>query len=150
MEKTCSKCRNAKSLSDFNKKKSNKDGHQSCCRSCQSESMKQHYRDNPERLKVIGDRSRDNVRSNSVWLYNYLAANPCVDCGEDNPVVLEFDHRNRDEKIKSVSHMTTHSRESVMAEVAKCDVRCVNCHRLRTAKQLGWYQWEGHPLNGKL
>lgn len=32
----------------------------------------------------------------------------------------------------------TRSWESIEAEIAKCDIVCSNCHRIRTAKSLGW------------
>ena len=31
------------------------------------------------------------------------------------------------------------SKEAILEEIAKCDLICANCHRIRTAKQLGWY-----------
>lgn len=53
-----------------------------------------------------------------------------MDCGEEDPIVLEFDHV-RGEKIAHVARMLTTARplQMVQAEVAKCEVRCANCHR---------------------
>lgn len=59
---------------------------------------------------------------------------PCVDCGGLFPhYVLDFDHV-RGEKLYELNHMTRHtySRERILAEVAKCDLVCANCHRIRT------------------
>lgn len=30
--------------------------------------------------------------------------------------------------------------ERIETEIKHCDVRCANCHRRRTIKQLGWYK----------
>lgn len=71
----------------------------------------------------------------------YLEAHPCVDCGEKDPVVLQFDHRDPEEKHHAVSDMVSRGRsqKAIFAEIAKCDVRCANCHARRTAAQLGYY-----------
>jgi len=60
------------------------------------------------------------------WVDNYLRAHPCVDCGESDIVVLQFDHRDPAEKEGAVLHMTSIKR--MESEVAKCDVRCAHCH----------------------
>ncbi|HUQ34490.1 MAG TPA: hypothetical protein VM095_20380 [Pyrinomonadaceae bacterium] len=69
-------------------------------------------------------------------IYEYLEGHPCVDCGESDPIVLEFDHV-RGKKSYAVSSLGWRlvSWDSVMKEIAKCDVRCANCHRRRTAEQ---------------
>lgn len=69
-----------------------------------------------------------------------LLAHPCVDCGETDPVVLEFDHRS--DKSDNIGSMLRHgtSTETMEREIAKCDVRCANCHRRKTAKQFGWWK----------
>jgi hypothetical protein len=69
---------------------------------------------------------------------DHLRHHPCVDCGEADPVVLEFDHH--EEKIASVSGLISHaaSRTAVAAEIARCEVVCTNCHRRRTAMRAGW------------
>lgn len=51
-----------------------------------------------------------------------------MDCGESDPVVLEFDHRDPSLKLGRVMEVTNMRLED---EVDKCDVRCANCHRKR-------------------
>lgn len=77
---------------------------------------------------------RDTVRT---WLHEYLKLTPCIDCGESNPVVLEFDHQ-RDKKFGIGSAASRGgSLNTVIREVAKCEVRCANCHRMKTYKERG-------------
>ena len=58
---------------------------------------------------------------------------PCADCGGTfDPVCMDFDHRPGVTKRFNVSTIGRHSRSTLLAEIAKCDVVCSNCHRLRT------------------
>src|ERR1017187_661533 len=61
----------------------------------------------------------------------------CMDCGYDtNPVALDFDHRPGEEKLFPVGlGARTKSWVVIWAEIDKCDVRCANCHRIRTAER---------------
>jgi hypothetical protein len=61
----------------------------------------------------------------------YLSENPCVDCGETDIRCLEFDHRGSDVKVGDVTRLVNNlvAWHRVEAEIAKCDVRCANCHR---------------------
>ena len=66
--------------------------------------------------------------------------NPCP-CGEADPCCLVFHHRDPTKKDKGIAHMSTMSRERILAELDKCDVLCSNCHlklheRLRLEKRL--------------
>lgn len=67
----------------------------------------------------------------------YLLAHPCVDCRESDIRCLEFDHRDPSTKVCAVSKMISDQRAwpDILAEIEKCDVRCANCHRRRTAEQ---------------
>ena len=56
----------------------------------------------------------------------------CIDCGYKNsPVALDFDHV-RDTKHMVLARMRAYSFASIDAEIAKCEVRCANCHRIKT------------------
>jgi hypothetical protein len=58
---------------------------------------------------------------------------------KNDPIVLEFDHLS--DKITAVSKMHRNfTLEAVKLEIRKCEVRCANCHRRKTAKQFGWYK----------
>lgn len=64
---------------------------------------------------------------------NELKSNPCEDCGGTfDPICMDFDHRPGEKKIGSVSSMLWAGLDRVLAEIAKCDLVCANCHRLRT------------------
>lgn len=56
----------------------------------------------------------------------------CADCGNDNPIVLDFDHI-RDKKY-NVSQMVHDgfSWAAIKKEIEKCEIVCANCHRIRT------------------
>jgi hypothetical protein len=73
-------------------------------------------------------------------VYEYLLEHPCLDCGETDPVVLEFDHIG--EKTGNVSGMLGRRWSTIEAEIAKCEVVCANCHRRRTAERGGWLRVE--------
>lgn len=69
----------------------------------------------------------------------YLLSNPCIDCGESDPRVLDFDHRDAAEKSAEVMRLAQdgYSLNRVMTEIAKCDVRCRNCHAKVTYSRQG-------------
>lgn len=58
-----------------------------------------------------------------------------MDCGEADPIVLDFDHV-RGEKLDNVASLITGAGKfsRLMTEIEKCDVRCANCHRRKTAR----------------
>ena len=60
----------------------------------------------------------------------------CVDCGETNHVVLDFDHLK--DKKYNISRMIHDgfSWAAIKKEMAKCEVVCANCHRIRTHNRL--------------
>jgi hypothetical protein len=74
-------------------------------------------------------------------LTEYLGEHPCVDCGNRDIRVLEFDHRDRATKVLAVAVLARggYGLDRVKAEVDKCVVRCANCHRIRTHQQRGWW-----------
>ena len=59
---------------------------------------------------------------------------PCVDCGGSfPPCAMDFDHRDPATKCHTVTRMRGRAkRADILAEIAKCDIVCANCHRLRT------------------
>jgi hypothetical protein len=74
------------------------------------------------------------------FAWDYLSTHPCVDCGECDPVVLEFDHV-KGIKVASISSLVAmgYSIPTIQKEIEKCEVRCANCHREKTFGQLNWY-----------
>lgn len=91
---------------------------------------------NKEDLYKAQKRHRIKVRRK---LLDFLSTKKCVDCGEKDPIVLEFDHKKPRKKFKTVSRMLSghYSWDSVMREINKCEVRCANCHRRKTYIQSG-------------
>ena len=96
---------------------------------------KKHYVKKAKRIKknsLIGQNNRRFILASLIR--DYKTHNPCVECGENDPIVLDFDHRNPAEKLFNISSAINKTRDLsiVCAEIAKCDIRCSNCHRRRT------------------
>jgi hypothetical protein len=61
-----------------------------------------------------------------------LKAEPCSDCGgRFPPECMDFDHV-RGQKAAIVSQLCVGDMAVLLAEIAKCDLVCSNCHRIRT------------------
>lgn len=109
-----------------------------------SEYQRAYYERNKEKVKRQAAASNQKRRhKNRELIREHLATHPCVDCGEADPVVLEFDHRDPAEKSFPIGKAIgkTWRWQVIEEEIAKCDVRCANCHRRRTAQQRAAGEW---------
>ena len=105
------------------------------CLECRRAGQRDHYRRNKEYyVQKAKRRNAQVIVETRVWVHAYLAAHPCVDCGNPDVRVLEFDHREREAKSAEVSSLARdgYGIERVRREIELCDVRCANCHRIRT------------------
>lgn len=145
MAKMCITCSKTKLLTDFTKNKRRKDGYQSYCRKCSSDKNKAYYKTNrTDRQQKIRARDARVFADNCQRLWLFLKVHPCVACGEADPLVLEFDHRG--DKVKTVSAMVIEGLRwaTVETEIAKCDVRCANCHRRKTVLERNHWKARFH------
>jgi hypothetical protein len=74
------------------------------------------------------------VAQRARYLVEFFRTRPCIDCGESDPVVLEFDHVG-DKRFDISKGLRDRNWQSVLDEIAKCEVVCANCHRRRTARR---------------
>ncbi len=83
---------------------------------------------NKDKVKVF----RASVRAaRRAWM-DQLKSGPCVDCKNTYPpCVMDFDHV-RGEKFKNLAAMPGYPEDIILEEIAKCDLICSNCHRIRT------------------
>lgn len=89
-----------------------------------------------ERQRALGLEyvARDKFMATSRELIREAKNVPCADCDVRYPYyVMQFDHRDPAEKSFNIGQTgPTCSRELLLAEIAKCDVVCGNCHAERT------------------
>lgn len=128
----CSDCKKFKAIFSYRKNSSRRDGLSSRCKEC-------------DNLKC-----KKRVAEIKNLVLEYLRVHGCVDCGEKDPVVLEFDHVYG-EKDMAISKMIHHvkSINRIKNEISKCVVRCANCHRKKTALDFKYYRLEKEKQNAK-
>lgn len=131
--KQCKRCQEIKDATHF-------DIHQNkvlaICKPCRRERNRKYYFNRRTDIKE--------------WLYDYLSQNPCIDCNESDPMRLEFDHRS--DKHFNIAHSLigkSKDIEIVKTEVAKCDVRCANCHKIKTNREQNSWKYRMHLEKGK-
>lgn len=139
--KYCAKCERALPVTEFNRQLKSADGFASSCRSCASVYAKRYYEENKAAYKSMSYASREHrVSAKRDYYANYLREHPCVDCGNDNILVLQADHEN--DKMCNISTMVSNgvSLQSLMTELEKCVIRCANCHQIKTAHDFGFWR----------
>ena len=143
MKKICSGCGKERDAEqDFNWRHKERGIRQTRCKYCQSQVSKQHYKNNKQ---SYFDRVRTRevlvIEDNQKKLVDYLHHHPCIDCGQTDFRVLEFDHV-RGNKSNNIARMMGQgfSWSTIKAEIAKCEIRCVNCHRIKTSERSGWWR----------
>jgi hypothetical protein len=95
------------------------------------------YLENKKRV-IAGamDRHKVIIRRNKDYANKIKLERGCADCGYNTDSdALDFDHLR--DKVERISRMlqTSRSIASLDAEIAKCDVVCANCHRIRTKRR---------------
>ena len=137
--KICTKCKKEKLIDQFNFRVKSIGLRQYQCIECTRAFVRSHYERNKDYyLKKARKRNSEKRLEAQNYIRSYLLKHPCADCGETDATVLEFDHHG--EKFKEVAELIRgrYTLPTVKEEVEKCDVRCANCHRRKTAKEFGW------------
>jgi len=129
--KICKNCKLLKPKTDFFKRQNSKDGLQHYCKECKATKFNQHYENNKKHYLNKAQKTRKLNKD----IINESKNKPCMDCGKSYPYyVMDFDHRNPDEKLFDLGNYTKFGIKQIKEEIAKCDVVCANCHRIRTYK----------------
>lgn len=132
----CCECKKTKPIDQFSFKRKADNLHHSACKTCFRKRMRTEYRKNKF---YYTNKANIRRRELSKKLLEFLNGKSCVDCGEDDLVVLDFDHA-RGKKDREVSNMIRDGIgwTKILKEIKKCDICCSNCHRRRTAKKFNW------------
>ena len=142
--KQCSICMTFLPLREFAIHKRGSRRRRGFCYECQRSYHREIYRSDPGRYKDTRAQRRRLLRaSHRARIIEYLRCHPCVDCGEADINVLEFDHvyGPKSANLSDLMRGTVAWRR-IEIELAKCQVRCANCHRRRTAAAFGWFRYE--------
>ncbi len=147
--KKCSRCKKEKSIEEFNFKNKALKLRQVQCKECTRLLIKNHYNKNKSYYLRKAEKRNLKLKLEIIaYLKDFLVKNPCVDCSESDITVLEFDHTGKFSKFKAVSTLIRHGYplDIIQKEISKCEVRCANCHRRKTAKDFGWLKSKILPL----
>lgn len=116
-----------------------------------TEKVKAWKKANPDRMKSYLEKNKEKIAERQKKqtaakmlkleaIYAEAKDQPCLDCGQKFHVsAMDFDHRPEEIKFRAVSALAKSWRTSLknlLAEIAKCDLVCSNCHRVRTYNRL--------------
>lgn len=136
--KKCTKCGIEKIEQDFAQKNG---GRSSRCKSCHNDYYKEYWK-RPGTLDKQRERLNKNKKKyidrNRLIVYEALKSG-CIDCSELDIRCLEFDHLG-DKKFNVSRLLSTAGEDRLRAEIAKCVVRCANCHRKKTSDDFNWWK----------
>lgn len=145
--RVCTRCGKRKKMDRFPQHRKAKYGKSERCKDCHRELTAKYRRENPEKVKaaIANWVSRNPVRAAAgqrqrnkrawdrrrAWYQELKTGKTCKRCPENHPACLDFHHRDPTTKVAEISVMVRDgvARKIIMAEIAKCDLLCANCHR---------------------
>ena len=137
--KTCSTCNEEKGIEHFTKGRK--------CKTCHNKWHNNYYhtKNKQKHIAAIKVQNKNNKMANRAKFLKYMEGKCCAHCGEDDIVVLEFDHIDPSTKKNSVANLLGQGSytawKTIKEEIDKCQILCANCHRRKTAKQLGCWKY---------
>jgi len=140
LPRVCRVCQQTKPLSEFPFRSRAEGTRHWICLACQRSAAQSWYLARVPHARRVDGYGTFVRESLSARIDQYLYAHPCVDCGEENIALLDFDHLR--DKTADISTMVrdAFSWEQIAQEIAKCAVRCANCHARVTASRIGAYR----------
>lgn len=158
-EKVCTCCRRTLSRTNFGINRATKDGLAYYCKPCAREKNRAHRMRDPEAqnryaatyreknrlalrertknvplVKRRAYRAATRARCEEIVMEAKRAAGKCADCEERDLMLMDFDHLpERGPKVGNISKLMLSGRiKALIAELAKCEMVCIACHRKRT------------------
>lgn len=131
--KRCGACKEMKAFAEFHRRGR---GFQTWCKSCRrTYDSAYHRRTRPTRLA----QKRRQHALIAEWYRALKTKTPCADCGETfHHAAMSWDHLPGSEKLDDVSSLVSrHNRALILAEIAKCELVCANCHAVRSFERRG-------------
>lgn len=137
--KQCSNCKKHLELSNFTKKKANKDGLNGFCKQCLAIAKHNDY------IKHKAKRIATSLRSRIIRFNDLkkkiieLKSKGCSWCNEKESCCLDFHHTNPSTKEFSISVAVTLQNKgikTILKEIDKCIIICSNCHRKLHRKEI--------------
>ena len=140
-KRVCTQCGEEKDIEEFPIRNQFTDKRQSYCKDCKAKMHSAWYERNKDVQRANANKHRTEYRQTlREYVAEYLSTHPCVDCGETDPAVLEFDHVGEKNKDVAVIIGRGSSLETLKKEIELCEVRCANCHRRKTARERGFFR----------
>ena len=134
----CGRCGEVGSAADYAWRRKKRGQRDNYCRACRAAYKQEHYALHQKRYVANAvQRKRALIAARTEYLLELFRARPYVDCGEADPLVLEFDHLGH-KNLNIATNLGNRKWQSILDEIATCDVVCANCHRRRTALRAGF------------
>lgn len=143
-EKRCRHCDTVKSVTSFYRRGTR---YRSECKECGKKKLRTYYQENEtfraKQNAASSKGAKQRKAEKQAYVLEYLRERMCVDCGEQNLIVLQFDHHN-DDKDDNVAYLMCNGGPlaSLVREIEKCEVVCANCHIIRTARRANNYRYQ--------
>ena len=130
--KICTGCEEEKPLDDFYFRNREKGYRVSRCKACLSAQKAAAWASGNIKESNYAAKAR-RIKASQDYIWQTFLENPCADCGQTDPLVLEFDHV-RGTKKADLAKMVYQNFgiQAIIDEIAKCEVVCRNCHSIRT------------------